>query len=458
MTENDSFEIIKNEETGAEIYQCTICSSKYGTKKAIRTHVTTKHKSKKKNDEKNETAKEDDFVYEPIDEQDEVVDVDIEEIARFYESGNNEYLDGPDDDKHEEEVTPSQAVPIDITNETESDLVEKLMSELSDTNKDTKTSNEVEDLFTENVLLKSKLKSVEDTLKEKENRILELETNLIDSNTEISKLKEEKETLEDAAKIKDEENDLLVGKKNSLEENVVRFNGIMKKMYSERTVMKSIIDKQKNTSEIAKDHSDDPDGLAAKLSAKMKELEQANSDKRRLAKDLATAQSKGNGDEERDADVDKCTKLTNLLKNKNLEAKKANDEAKKLTKTNKVLQDNLKKANNNIVSLEAKATRLEKQVEDLIDTFGQAPSEVANGKKVSFVNKETAKSSKKCSFNDKGRCREGPDCHYQHSNVVCKSFSKHGSCDNYDDCLLRHPTGICLHWKKGHCNKDDMCF
>ena len=94
----------------------------------------------------------------------------------------------------------------------------------------------------------------------------------------------------------------------------------------------------------------------------------------------------------------------------------------------------------------------------MIDTFGQAPSEVANGKKVSFVNKETAKSSKKCSFNDKGRCREGPDCHYQHSNVVCKSFSKHGSCDNYDDCLLRHPTGICLHWKKGHCNKDDMCF
>ena len=62
MTENDSFEIIKNEETGAEIYQCTICSSKYGTKKAIRTHVTTKHKSKKKNDEKNETAKDDDFV------------------------------------------------------------------------------------------------------------------------------------------------------------------------------------------------------------------------------------------------------------------------------------------------------------------------------------------------------------------------------------------------------------
>jgi hypothetical protein len=243
MAENDSFEIIKNEETGAEIYQCTICSSKYGTKKAIRT-------------------KEDDFVYEPIDEQDEVVDVDIEEIARFYESGNNEYLDGADDDKPEEEVSPSQAVPIDITNETESDLVEKLMSELSDTNKDTKTNNEAEDLFTENVLLKSKLKSVEDALKEKENRILELETNLIDSNTEISKLKEEKETLEDAAKIKDEENDLLVGKKNSLEENVVRFNGIMKKMYTERTVMKSIIDKQKNTSEIAKDHSDDPDGRA----------------------------------------------------------------------------------------------------------------------------------------------------------------------------------------------------
>jgi hypothetical protein len=312
MTESDTFEVIKNEETGAEVYQCNICSSKYGTKKAIRTHITTKHKPKKKNDEKSEASKDDDFVYEPVDETgDQVVDanIDIEEIARLYESGNNEYLDECDDKHEEEEVTPSQAVPIDDTNERE--LVEKLMAELSDTPKDTAT----EDLFTENVLLKSKLKSVETALKEKEQKILELETSLIDSNAEISKLKEEKEELEDSAKIKDEENEILVGTKNSLEENVARFDGIIKKMYTERTVMKTIIEKQKNTIGIVNDQSDDPAGLAVKLSDKMKELEQANKDKRRLAKELAEAQNNVKDI----VDTEKCSKLTTLLKNQKKE-------------------------------------------------------------------------------------------------------------------------------------------
>ena len=450
MTESDTFEVIKNEETGAEVYQCTICSSKYGTKKAIRTHVTTKHKPKKKNDEKNEAAKDDDFVYEPVDETgDQEVDanIDIEEIARLYESGNNEYLDECDD-KPEEEVTPSQAVPIDDTNERE--LVEKLMSELSDTPKDTAT----EDLFTENVLLKSKLKSVEATLKAKEQKILESETSLIDSNTEISKLKEEKEELEDSAKIKDEENEILIGTKNSLEENVARFDGIIKKMYTERTVMKTIIEKQKNTIGIVNDQSDDPAGLAVKLSDKMKELEQANKDKRRLAKELVEAQ---NNDKDI-VDTEKCSKLTTLLKNQKGDTKKANEEVKRLTTSNKELQEKLNKVNNTNAVLETKTTRLEKQVEDLIETCGAVEKAPEKSRRVSFeASKTVDKAKTKCMFNDRGRCKNA-SCEFIHSNVVCKSFSKTAFCDNHDKCPMRHPEGVCLHWRRGRCEKESFCF
>ena len=52
MTEPDNYKVMKNEESGAEVYQCNVCTAKYGTKKAIRTHMTTKHKSMKKNDGK----------------------------------------------------------------------------------------------------------------------------------------------------------------------------------------------------------------------------------------------------------------------------------------------------------------------------------------------------------------------------------------------------------------------
>ena len=55
--------------SGAEFYQCNLCSSKYGTKKAIKTHITTKHKKQKKNDEKEiepepENKEDNDFEFE----------------------------------------------------------------------------------------------------------------------------------------------------------------------------------------------------------------------------------------------------------------------------------------------------------------------------------------------------------------------------------------------------------
>ena len=279
------------------------------------------------------------------------------------------------------------------------------------------------------MLLISRLVSAENSTKEKEQKILELETSLIDANTEVSKLNEEKRVMEEEAKTKDEQNELLVGVKNKMEENIARFNSIIQKMYKERTAMKNIIEKQKNTIELSKnptinqgDVGEANTEMAAKLENKTKELNQANADKRRLAKDLAAAQSK-NKDEHLEGEDDKVSKLTNILKNKNVETKKANDEVKRLTAANKEIQEKLNIVNNTKVVLEAKTTRLEKQVEDLIETCGQTKEDV--GKKVSFDTTRRQENTQiKCMNNDKGRCRYGSNCHYEHSEVVCKSVSK----------------------------------
>jgi hypothetical protein len=115
----------------------------------------------------------------------------------------------------------------------------------------------------------------------------------------------------------------------------------------------------------------------------------------------------------------KCSKLTNLLKNKTNEAKKANDKVKKVTTANKELREKLKAANNTKAALESK-TKPEKQVEDLLETCGHSPA-----KKVSFERTiATATSETKCIFNDKVRCNKG-------------QFSKTGFCANFDQCVCR---------------------
>ena len=80
MSEPENYKVMMNEETGAEVYKCNLCDAKYVTKKAMKTHLTTKHKKKKnedkndgksdaKNDEKSEDNVKDvsDFEYEDVD-------------------------------------------------------------------------------------------------------------------------------------------------------------------------------------------------------------------------------------------------------------------------------------------------------------------------------------------------------------------------------------------------------
>ena len=466
MTESDVYTVMKNPETGAEVYQCNTCDSKYGTKKAIKTHVTTKHKAKKKIDEKNGDKKDDDSSnskevsdfefgedmdtsngfgkegdFTPSTQVEKTVPV--EDILRFYESGSSEFIN---------ETATTTVIPDDTIDDIMEDLEENRTKEAAE------EPDSKDDLFTENVLLKSKLKSAESLAKEKEQKSLETETSLIDA-----KLKEENRNLEEEIKLKNEENDLLVAEQNKLEENVTRNNGGLQKMFQERTAMKSIIVNLKSTVELLKQGSNKDTveivdvELKTKLDEKAKELEQANKDKKRLAKVLAEAQAKDKATPGSIDDGDKGLKLTNLLKNQKAETKKATDENKRLNTANKELQDKLNKANNELTKLESKSTRLEKQVDDLIETCGQKPKEI--NRRVSFENqKSSERTQTKCVFNDKGRCRDGYDCSFAHPNVVCKSHSKSGFCEDPDQCPLRHPSGICMHWRRGNCDKESVCF
>ena len=180
-TEADKYTIMKNEETGAEVYQCNLCPAKFGTKKSIKTHGTTKHKVKKPNEEKSEEVKESEVEVEGF----EFADVEAqstqkekeptaEEIARFYESNEGgEFLSS------EETEEPTDAPPTDkplLSNETVNGIVAAMEEEENETN----SSESVGDLETEIILLKSKLNEAQSQLKEKDQKLLEMETNMID--------------------------------------------------------------------------------------------------------------------------------------------------------------------------------------------------------------------------------------------------------------------------------------
>ena len=114
----------------------------------------------------------------------------------------------------------------------------------------------------------------QDQVKEKDQKLLELETNVIDANTEVAKLKDEKKAVEEEFKVKSELNDGLIDEKNELEENLAKVNATMQKMFKERSVMKDIIDKLEHPNSQDDDlvSNETESDLGKKLSEKTKEL------------------------------------------------------------------------------------------------------------------------------------------------------------------------------------------
>ena len=105
-----------------------------------------------------------------------------------------------------------------------------------------------------------------------------------------------------------------------------------------------------------------------------------------------------------------------------------------------------------VTALEVKNTRLETQVENLIETLGKGENKAAP--KESVDNNKSVK----CRHNDKAICMRSETCQYIHSKFVCSIFSRFGECENEITCPKRHPTGICNKWRRGLCEKDMECF
>ena len=99
----------------------------------------------------------------------------------------------------------------------------------------------------ENVELKKSIESYK-------TKVDELEINVLNSQIEVSALTEENQQLKDEAKLKDEQNTILLGEKNSLEMKICeldnrdsKINDAIHKIFKEKESMKTEMEKQKTT-------------------------------------------------------------------------------------------------------------------------------------------------------------------------------------------------------------------
>ena len=130
----------------------------------------------------------------------------------------------------------------------------------------------------------------------------------------------------------------------------------------------------------------------------------------------------------------------------------------------------MKDLSGKVSSLEVTNTRLESQVDNLIESLGKLKNERINSRPTEkeTVGEEvpafvpTGRRSDdqgyskeiKCKHNDRATCHRGENCFFLHSQVVCKMFSKYGECEDQEHCLKRHPVGFCSRWKRGRCDRN----
>ena len=165
---------------------------------------------------------------------------------------------------------------------------------------------------------------------------------------------------------------------------------------------------------------------------------------------------------------DKIVKLTKVVGTKSKEITDLKTENNSLKDLN---QEKTKKKNeisSRETALEVKNTRLETQIENLIEAIGKSSNNVRHNRSETEDSSEAnekeettafeRRASVKCRHNDKAICLRKEDCQYLHHKLVCFNFSKYGTCENEQTCPRRHPSGICNRWKRGVCDKEMECF
>ena len=240
--------------------------------------------------------------------------------------------------------------------------------------------------------------------------------------------------------------------------------------------MKDIIEKQKTTIDCLKSKSPskaaETDNNAA--SEAIKKLNESNKAKtiegtdlkkknKKLADELSELQNKLMGNDGKGDDSDKCVKLTKAVSNKSKEVSELKAENKTLKEKNVELIKQLNDASSKVTASDIKNTRLETQIENLIEALGkgsskpEVPLESNEGSRREYQ-EEPVKKNIKCKHNDKAICLRKESCQYTHNKLVCSKYSKFSNSENEETCPRRHPSGICNRWKRGLCDKDIECF
>ena len=64
---------------------------------------------------------------------------------------------------------------------------------------------------------------------------------------------------------------------------------------------------------------------------------------------------------------------------------------------------------------------------------------------------------RKCRYHNRGFCKFGDQCHFQHHSSICEEYKNNGQCER-QDCHSRHPK-LCRHWAKkpDGCKRNEKC-
>ena len=63
----------------------------------------------------------------------------------------------------------------------------------------------------------------------------------------------------------------------------------------------------------------------------------------------------------------------------------------------------------------------------------------------------------RCKFFNRGYCKRGRSCLYEHGKEICQEYIETGQCLNYRSCIYRHPRS-CRYWKEKKCFRGDDCL
>ena len=335
MAEGNDFSVFQ--EDGREEFQCNFCDYKSNTQKGVRTHLTVKHKTEKASKKPSQEAvpiSADGFNFDSVPKSTQnpsneppSIQITTDQILAMYKP-----------EKTEEPLDSSELarfIPDDTIDKVIAELSEPTTEEINGMDESETAPAEVDPtrrMEMENENLKKSIESYK-------TKVDELEINVLNSQIEVSALTEEVQQLKDEDRLKDQQNAILLGEKNSLDvkiceldNRVSKINGAIHRIFNEKESMKQIIEKQKTTIDFLQNKSPGSNtpptnGNAAEtikklndnLKVKTKDLVDERKKNKELVEELSELQNKLNGKDDNSTDTEKCVKLTKVVSNKSKE-------------------------------------------------------------------------------------------------------------------------------------------